>query len=167
MPDGHPHPLDDCQALHPKIARAHAYWRAIHPPPGPQGPVLPGRQHFDPVAIPDVLPGVWMLDVQREPFRLRYRLAGTRIVESIGQEITGRWFDEVHPEATGQPGFLDRYRSVVDGGRPSWRRGRPRLWNRRGCDELENIILPFAGDGTHVDMLFMLTVIYWRDGRSE
>lgn len=161
MPDGHP--LDTCQALHPKIARILAYWRTLHPAPG----VLPGRQHFDPMAIPDVLPGVWLLDVQREPFRLRYRLAGTRIVASIGREITGEWFDAVHPEAAEQPGYLDRYRSVVDGGRPSWRRGKPRLWSRRGCSEIENIVLPFATDGVAVDMLLTATVLYWLDGRSE
>jgi len=64
MPDG---TSIDRQALHPKIARAFAYWRSIHPAPG----VLPGRQHLDPMAIPDVLPGVWLLDVERAPLRRR------------------------------------------------------------------------------------------------
>jgi hypothetical protein len=160
MPDG---TSIDRQALHPKIARALAYWRTIHPAPG----VLPGRQHFDPMAIPDVLPGVWLLDVQHAPFRLRYRLAGTRIVEVFGREITGAWFDEAHPEVAREPGYLDRYQNVVTTHEPSWRRGKPRLWARRGCSELENVVLPFAGDGAQVDMLMVVTVIYWHDGRSD
>jgi len=151
------------QAQHPKIARALAYWRTIHPSPG----VLPGRQHLDPMAIPDVLPGVWLLDVQRTPLRLRYRLAGTRIVESLGREITGAWFDEVHPEMAQQPGYLDRYIGVVETREPSWRSGKPKLWVRRGCSELENVVLPFAADGAQVDMLMAVTVLYWLDGRSE
>src|SRR5215813_216703 len=112
MPDG---TSIEQQALHPKIARVLAYWRAIHPAAG----VLPGRQHFDPMAIPDVLPGIWLLDVEREPLRLRYRLAGTRIVESIGREVTGLWFDEVHPELARQAGYLDRYRTVIEMREPS------------------------------------------------
>src|SRR5204863_3178147 len=72
MPDG---TSIDRQALHPKIARAFAYWRSIHPAPG----VLPGRQHLDPMAIPDVLPGVWLLDVERAPLRRRSETKCCRI----------------------------------------------------------------------------------------
>jgi hypothetical protein len=160
MPDG---TSLERQALHPKIARALAYWRAIHPAAG----VLPSRRHLDPMAIPELLPGVWLLDVQHVPFRLRYRLVGTRIVESFGREITGGWFDEVHPEVAGDPSYLERYRTAVATCEPSWRRGKPKLWTRRGCSELENIVLPLAGDGAQVDMLMAVTVLYWFDGRSE
>lgn len=160
MPEGNP--LDHPGALHPKIARVLGYWRAIHPPCG-----LPGRRHFDPMAIPDALPGLCLLDVERDPPRLRYRIAGTRIAEVMGREPAGLLFEEVHPSAAAHPGYLDRHLGVIATARPSWRRGKPRQWTRRECVEVENIILPLAADGATVDMLMTLTVMYWSNGRSE
>jgi hypothetical protein len=140
---------------HPKIAQFFLYWRRIHPAAG-----LPGRQHFDPLAIHALLPGVWLLDFQREPFRLRYRLIGTEAVEAVGAEVTGRWMDEVHGAIAQLPGYLDRYRAVVEQKLPSWRRGTPRLWTHKKYATLENILVPLASDGTTVDMLAALTVFH-------
>ncbi len=137
---------------HAKIARFFLYWRSIHPPQG-----LPGRAHLDPLAIPTLLPGIWLLDVQHEPFRLRYRLAGTETVEAIGAEVTGRWMDEVNPHLTRESGYLDRYRAIVAQRLPSWRRGPPLLMSQR-VRTIENIVVPLAADGVTVDMLAALTV---------
>jgi hypothetical protein len=150
-------------AWHRKIRRMHKHWQAIHPAPG----VLPARKHLDPLAVPDLLPNLWLLDVEAETLRLRYRLVGTRIVEAAGEELTGKWLDEAHPNLAHHPQYLDRYRAVVHGGRPSWRRGRARLWTNRAYHEIENIVLPFAGDGTRVDLLVVLTVLYRSQGGSE
>src|SRR5260221_14317471 len=73
-------------AWHPGLQRLYEYWKAIHPLQG-----LPGRQEFDPAAVPDLLPNLWMLDVQREPFRLRYRLFGTSIPYPAPGATTGQW----------------------------------------------------------------------------
>ena len=43
-------------AWHPKTRRVHDYWREIHP-----GKNLPGRQHFDPLDIPDLMPQIMPL----------------------------------------------------------------------------------------------------------
>jgi hypothetical protein len=99
---------------HPKVARFFLYWRSIHPASG-----LPGRQHFEPLAIHSLLPGIWLLDIQREPFRLRYRLAGTEAVEAIGAEVTGQWMDEAHAVVAREPAHMDRYRTVVEQRVPS------------------------------------------------
>lgn len=64
---------------HPRICRLYSYWQTKHPPNG-----LPGRQHIDPLELRDLLPTIWLLDVQREPFRLRYPVVGTGIVEAMG-----------------------------------------------------------------------------------
>lgn len=94
----------DTSLWHPRAQRLYGYWRSI----APQG-ALPGRQHFDPMDVPDLLSCLWLLDVQRDPFRLRYRLAGTAIVEAIGREVTGQWLDEAHPHIEDRGGFLARY----------------------------------------------------------
>jgi hypothetical protein len=143
---------------HPRIRRLYDYWAAA----APCG-VLPGRQHVEPADFPDLLPDIWLLDVQRDPFRLRYRLAGTHVVNCVGRELTGRWMDQVQPLSMA-PGYLDRYRDVVETGKPSWRRGPPRLHAERGYSVLENILLPLARDGKNVDMLLALTVCYRQDG---
>jgi hypothetical protein len=144
---------------HPKVERLYAYWLAIHP-----AGALPGRQHFDPLAVHDLLPNIWLLDVQREPFRLRYRLAGTRITERLGREVTGLWLDEAHPHLAGDPGYFNRYRGVVLDATPSWRRGRPVFQQDEHVAELENLMLPLAADGVHVDVLLILTVRYALSG---
>lgn len=143
---------------HPKITQILDYWRAKTPPGR-----LPGRQHIDPMELRQLLPLLWLLDVQREPFRLRYRLVGTAVADAMGQDFTGRWMDEVHPHlAGGGSAYLDRYRAVAATGVPSWRRGTPRLWFNEEHKEIENIVLPLAADGVQVDVLMILTIMYWR-----
>jgi len=144
---------------HPRAVRLYRYWRSIAP-----GGALPGRQHLDPIDIAELLSCIWLLDVQRSPFRLRYRLAGTTIIEALGREVTGQWLDEAHPHIEDRAGFIARYSGVVESGQPSWRKGHARLWTHRDFGVVENLLLPFARDGHAVDMLCALTVIYRRDG---
>jgi hypothetical protein len=61
------------------------YWRACA-----QSRPIALRYDIDPVAIPTLLPGLSLLDVGEDVDSLRYRLAGTRVREIYGAEITGR-----------------------------------------------------------------------------
>jgi hypothetical protein len=61
------------------------YWRACS-----QSRPIPSRYDIDPVDIPHLLPGLSLLDTGPELETLRYRLAGTRVREIYGTEITGR-----------------------------------------------------------------------------
>jgi len=114
--------------------------------------------------MPALLPNLWLLDVQREPFRLRYRLAGTTITRCVGREITGQWMDEAQPRSASTAGFFDRYRNVVDTKLASWRKGAPKLDADVFFRRLENILLPLARDGNEVDMLLAMTIYYRSDG---
>jgi hypothetical protein len=147
-------------AWHPRIARLYEYWQAIHPPDG-----LPGRQHFDPTDTRDLLPDLSLLEVQREPFRVRYRLAGTNIVRAIKREVTGHWLDDVQ-EARAIPGYFDRFRAVVETKAPSWRRGPPHFQLDAIFASLEDVFLPLARDGQTVDMILTGT-IFFRIGKTE
>jgi hypothetical protein len=51
---------------------------------------MPLRRDIDPIAIPHLLPGLSLLDAEEGLERLRYRLAGTRVREIFGVEMTGR-----------------------------------------------------------------------------
>src|SRR5260370_40649224 len=101
-----------------KLARFFDYWLSIKPAGG-----LPGRQHFDPLDIPDLMPRVWMLDVLREPLRYRYRLAGTKEVGTLEREVTGRMFDQVHPHLPHDPEAIGRFNEVVHSGARNYREG--------------------------------------------
>lgn len=147
-------------AWHPRAVRLYRYWRSIRPP----GVGLPGRRDFDPVAVPDLLPGICLLDVQQKPFRLRYRLVGTGIVEATGREVTGQWLEEAHPHIRGNTQLFDRYRGVVETGVPSWRKGKPLLWTNRDIGTIEDLLVPLAMDGRTVDILCACTVLYRPDG---
>jgi hypothetical protein len=150
-----PHPFASPE-WHPTVQALFGYWRDIAPPGGG----LPGRQHVDPMAIPALLPDLWLLDVHRNPLRLRYRVVGTRMVDAIGRETTGEWLDEAHPDVAGNAAYFERYRQVCDTRLPSWRRGVPRLALRTDFNTLESLFLPLARDGATVDMILAMTVFH-------
>ncbi len=80
----------------------YGYWRACA-----QSRPIPSRYDIDPVDIPHLLPGLSLLDAGEELESLRCRLAGTRVREIYGTEITGRTvFD------TGLQHKRDYWRSV-------------------------------------------------------
>lgn len=107
-----------------QLRQAYAYWRSVHP----AGGALPGRQHIEPQQLGRLLPLVWLIDIQREPFRLRYRLVGTEVVTMLGREVTGQWLDEAHPDIETHASYLSRARAVIEDRLPNWRHGRPNLW---------------------------------------
>ncbi|MFN4166495.1 MAG: hypothetical protein ACK4GK_18120 [Ferrovibrio sp.] len=157
------HPFDLPADSHPLIRRAHEYWLNIHPPGGG----LPGRTRLDPTAVPSLLPHVWLVDVQREPLRFRYRLLGTAIrrVTESGATVVGRWIDEVDPAfAPGHPRFA-AFAEVAEQGRPGYRKGAPVYPPGLEHLTIERIFLPLAADGSHVDMLFCLSLFLTRTGQ--
>ena len=146
---------------HPAVRQFYEYWRSAAPPGR-----LPGRQHIRPEDIVPLLPRVFILDVFRDPFRLRYRVAGTEVVRSVQRELTGRWVDEVQPETLTRSALLDRYRFIVETGQPTWRRG-PTLWSRDPKHYLtENCLVPLAADGATVDKIFAVTLVFTKEGKE-
>src|SRR3546814_812933 len=133
---------------HPDIRKRQAYWKTSRP----AADLWPGGKHREPGRFGPRLPGVWLRDVHRDPFRLRYRLTGTAVVAAHGRELAGLWFDEAHSDMP--HGYHVRYEAVAEGHIPSWRRGEPFLDQRsRDIATLENLLLPLATDGRVADIL--------------
>jgi hypothetical protein len=63
----------------------YGYWRACA-----GSRPIPSRYDIDPVDIPQLLPCLSILEAAQGLKSLRYRLAGTRVHEIYGTEITGR-----------------------------------------------------------------------------
>jgi hypothetical protein len=149
------------EAWHEKTRRFYEYWRSIHPAEG-----LPGRQHFDPAAIFDLMPMVWIADVQREPLRFRYRLVGTAATQVFRKELTGRWFDEAHSDFVPAAPNYGEYKRAVETGAPVCSHGRPILNYEPSYTKRERVILPLARDGRTVDMVLCRMVVFGVDGRE-
>jgi hypothetical protein len=63
----------------------YGYWRSCA-----RSNPIPSHNDIDPVDIPHLLPALSLLDAGGDLDELRYRLAGTRVREIYGTEITGR-----------------------------------------------------------------------------
>jgi hypothetical protein len=155
-------PDTDRSSWNPRIAQFFEYWLSIKP-----GNRLPGRQHFDPLDIPLLMSRVWMLDVLRAPLRYRYRLAGTKEVETLQREVTGLMFDEVHPHLRGQGEAYGRFDRTAQDGVPTYRRGSVVAVHHKEHLTVENCMAPLARDGRNVDMIVACSVLYRLDGREN
>ncbi|HVH80712.1 MAG TPA: PAS domain-containing protein, partial [Stellaceae bacterium] len=145
---------DDRSSWHPLVRQFYEYWRAVSPPGR-----LPARRHIQPEEIVPLLSRLWMLDVFRDPLRLRYRLVGTDITRSVQRELTGTWLDESQPSAWCNPQLQDRYRFMLDTKQATWRRG-PVIWERDPTHRfVENCLAPLATDGETVDKIIAVSVI--------
>jgi hypothetical protein len=152
----------DRSSWHAKLARFFDYWMLIKPATG-----LPGRQHFDPLDIPNIMPRVWMLDILREPLRYRYRLAGTKEVETLQREVTGQMFDDVHPHLRGDGEAFGRFDAIARRGVATYRYGRIVALHHKKHLNVENCMVPLARDGKTVDMIVACSVLYQIDGREN
>lgn len=132
---------------HQALCRLYDYWQAKR-----AGAFAPPRTAVDPAEIRDLLPYIVLADVVGTPPRFRIRLAGTHVVEAYGEEITGRYADELDFNGIG-PEVLAALQAVVRTGRPGVVRrdfvkqdGRPLRYER--------LVLPLSSDGVTVDKLF-------------
>jgi len=82
---------------------------------GPAG--IPDRSAFDFLEHRLLMPNVVIADVEPEPFRIRYRLVGTRIVHNLGIDFTGRYLDDLLGPQFAIP-WADYYRQAYDARRP-------------------------------------------------
>jgi len=56
---------------------------------------MPARSDLDPLKVPRLLPHLGLIDVRDGIERASFRLAGTRLRDVYGQEVTGKRVDEV------------------------------------------------------------------------
>jgi hypothetical protein len=145
----------DCDA---RIRRVFEYWRAIRP----AADRLPGRQHVEPADLPELLRWLWLVDIQREPLRFRYRLVGTGHRQVIGQDLTGKWIDEAFGDLRRTEGDAD-FAAVADG-EPRYRRSAPPFPVDGRYVAMERLLLPLARDGVAIDMMLGVTLYRRTDG---
>jgi hypothetical protein len=140
---------DRGSAWHPQVRELLFYWMRKCSPDG----LLPSRRLIDRIELSEMLPRMWMLEVQRNPWRFRYRMAGCEFAAMIGRTIGNDWYDEIRPLAWS----ANRTRLITTArdGMPTWRRGAMAMeddtFDVGGWRDVENLMLPLSGDGIEVD----------------
>lgn len=74
------------------IHELHHYWSSKL-----AGRPMPSRADIEPGEIKRLLPNLVLTDLSPEPFRVRFRLLGTKVVVESGSDFTGRYLDEMAP----------------------------------------------------------------------
>lgn len=149
--------LDRCS---PRVRRIYEYWDEVR---GDRA--MPARRDIDPLRIPrDLLPGIVLTEVLREPPWLRYRLVGTAQValrgsDPTGQPVAGNYLG-VHQGLPGDNVILN-YRIVIEkktvvyvynplpGPLPDGS-----SLNQRPVRGNGTVLMPLSGDGISVDTVF-------------
>jgi hypothetical protein len=92
-----------------------AYWRSKR-----RGPDLPRRLDIDPADLKSILPQVMLVDLSEQPFRARYRLVGTGVVDHTKLDFTGYYADDILFQDEDGTDWTDCYRQVAEARRPGF-----------------------------------------------
>jgi hypothetical protein len=112
--------------------------------------IAPSRVDVDPGQIRALLPNVFLVERLGDPPRYRYRLVGTTIVKDFGEEITGRYLDEVDFDFVTSR-VVSEYDRAAKEHQPiasKW------SYTKQSGRQMtyERLILPLSSDGRTVDM---------------
>lgn len=112
---------------------------------------LPARTDIDPTNFKRILPNVILADIEPAPFRVRYRLCGTRVAEFCGN-LTGRYLDEMDgADLWTTSAYTRQYQIAVMERRPvfsrDWMEG-----SGGGRNFFQTGIWPLTRDGAKPDM---------------
>lgn len=127
----------------PILGRAYEYWQSkcgTRP--------MPRRSDIEPKDIIRLLPYLQITELLDGGARIRYRLVGTAIVNAYGEELTGKYFDEVFSG--------DRLSVVEENYRTMCREKRPILVANRYFSRKDavlfcyRIVMPLSEDGTTI-----------------
>lgn len=126
------------------------YMIAIHP-----ADRLPGRQDFDPLRIPALLPGVVLVAVHRLEGRIRFQMkvVGQDVADAAPVRTKDRFLDEVVAELPGASVIIDTRMKVLETGHAYLRQGPPTMPFTFKMTALEYVHCPLASDGQTIDQI--------------
>lgn len=130
------------QARSDKIRELFAYWLSMHRD-GRPGP----RTAFDATRVPRLLSSLLLGDIEPDPFRVYFRLVGTRIADFSRLDFSGYYLDALDYRGRDSVEWLDCYRhvhrrriGVIGVNRMSWEAGDAPM-------EYEFAVLPLERNG--------------------
>ncbi len=115
--------------------------------------LMPARSDIDPAEITKILPHIFLLDVQGEPLDFRYRLIGSKMDEHMRGRYTGLWMSQIPHQAPPSRIWSNCRQAVAE--RTPFSSDTPYVGRNKEFLTTEDLIMPLADDGAHVDMLFV------------
>lgn len=112
--------------------------------------LMPSWHDIDPAEMRPVLPNIFVVSIEHDPFRVFYRLVGTKAA-GFRHELTGRYLDEIteYP-ADIREELYGEYKMVCDQKRPTY--SKDILETRFGHKmTVYGSIFPLSSDGVTVD----------------
>ena len=129
------------------------YWSSLC-----DGDILPDRADIDPVETPLLLPGVTLVEVERDPWRFRFRLMGSEVILHYGRNLTGEWMDEAFTHFPSTLTKADLIRTA-ESGAPNYRIGQPQLTYEKSYVQIERVMLPFRNRGEDVGIVLIYSLL--------
>jgi hypothetical protein len=129
----------------PAVRRFYQIWNAKR---GER--LMPSWQDIDPAEMRSILPNMIVTAIEPEPFRIYYRLVGTKVA-SFRHELTGRYLDQVNefPKDV-RDELVMEYQLVCREKRPTF--SKDTLTTKFGHTiAFFGSIFPLSSDGEHVD----------------
>jgi hypothetical protein len=142
------------------------YMRSVTPPDG-----MAKSADFDLMAIHRLAPDMIICDFDYETYRSRLRFVGTRVVDVLGEETTGRYLDEVNvgPYRSQQ---LAAFSMAVASGWPQWTLLRVQRERDGSLERIarpgmtcERLVVPLAGPSGTVRQL--AAIMWYAEGAGE
>jgi hypothetical protein len=132
--------LSRAECTSEKVKRLHDYWQDLR---GARS--MPARRDVDALQIWPLLAYIHVSEWHENPDRVRYRVAGTEVVASIGREISGHWLTEFHTDPKDVAETMMLYHQVIARRGPIIGRTLGSM-QRLGVDSFEWILCPFSED---------------------
>ena len=115
---------------------------------------MPARADLLPEDIGPSLGVVNLIDVTGPPWRFRFRLLGTEVVEAYGEDLTGQDAARVQPPSYAEV-LLRQYAEVAEGAVPMLHELTFELVRER--HSFTRLTLPLSADGERVNMLLCVS----------
>ena len=146
------------ETCHPKVRALTEYWLSIHPAEG-----IPGRQHFEPLDVPALLPNIYLVDVCPATRTFTFRLMGTALVKLFDRDHTGLPFETAYDGGRRSHSYRDMV-GMLSSRQPCWRKAPGYFRKDRDHLTLERVVFPLARDGRTVDIILGLILAHTKSG---
>lgn len=133
---------------HQALRALHSYWLSKK-----GSRIAPPRAAIWPDELRALLPNIALVEVIGTPPRFRFRLFGSNLVDAYGEDITGRFADEVDLDGIGCR-IHDDATSVVRERRASVAQIAYKTGDGRHL-QYERVLLPLSDDGETVNMILI------------
>jgi hypothetical protein len=136
---------------HPDLRLLYEYWLGVC-----RGRIMPRRVDIDPTELPGrVWEHLTLADVVAEggAMRFRYRLVGEQLVDALGRNPVGEFYDAVLPKEGGYRDYVTGvYRTVVDTKKPYYTENTYTLAGQSVPMLTKRLTLPLSDDGQSVNI---------------